>query len=529
MTITIQSIKDNNSARDAQKILRAQIMRQIEGVNPRQQADALSKLMTAASNSCLVNGRHPLSKAMRSVSISQILDRMNIQALTILLNSGIGGEGSGEDMLMLLEEVFEAAKIDCSISHWPFDDYLDFGMTWTELYSRVIDETNSQSVSATESDTSVEKTYDVADDIATAANVLLRVATNGEMNDLQGLLNEVVSLRNKPAQVAAAIVPACGDIPEGTPRRVNAQVVFGLKDKLLDMEITVYDWEFDNPLVPAKDEDYIFDVSNLADALWAIESKNNAWLTGQTGTGKTTFIAALCAYTKRMMMRANMDSAIERPDFVGAMSVTTDDDGNQITQFADGFLPKAMQLPCVMLLDEYDAIRADISYVMQPVLEGGALRLMEDGGRLVHPHADFHIMATANTKGMGDSSGMYASAVKVQSRASINRFPVFIEVNYLPVESEMKLVAKFAPNLSKTASHLMTTFLTLYREGFADGTIATPISPRNTITIGKYVADFEGRLGTQESVKRALTMNVMHTIDEGDSIAVTGIMDRITA
>ena len=76
---------------------------------------------------------------------------------------------------------------------------------------------------------------------------------------------------------------------------------------------------------------------------------------------------------------------------------------------------------------------------------------------------------------------------------------------------------------------ILCDFVTHYRRAFADGTIATPISPRNTITIGKYVADFEWRLGTMVAVKRALEMNVMNTIDEGDSIAVTGIMDRITA
>ena len=543
MTITIQQIKDNNSAREAQKILRAQVMRDVapwDASKGPQPLPVMHRLIVAATNSCLVNGDHPQSKAMRSVSISQILDRMNIQALSILLNCklesqpNLKGFASAEN---LLEEVFSSATVGCSISHWPFDQHLDFGLTWDELYERGIDAdlcgmSDLMAPMPTEDDTSAnaENSYDVTDDIAHAANILLKVATNGEMEDLQGLLNEVVSLRNKPAPVAAAaVVPASGDIPEGTPRRVNAQVVFGLNDKLLDMDITVYDWEYNNPLVPVKDADYIFNVSNLADALWAIETKNNAWLTGDTGTGKTTFIAAVCAYTGRMMMRANMDSAIERPDFVGAMSVTTDDDGNQVTKFVDGFLPKAMGLPCVMLLDEYDAIRADISYVMQPVLEGGALRLLEDGGRLVHPHPDFHIMATANTKGMGDSSGMYASAVKVQSRASINRFPVFIEVKYLRVEDEMHLVKKFAPDLSAEAFGLMTCFIKHYRDGFADGTIATPISPRNTITIGKYVSDFEHRLGTKESVKRALTMNVMHTIDEGDSIAVTGIMDRITS
>ena len=508
---TIQNIIDTHDARKAQSILRGAIysLAECHGVT-------LEDIVAPAQRSPLVNGSHISSKTMRSVSVSQILDRMNTSALGRQIECLVAGEG----VLGMCEQFADQNPNPESHDTWPWmgERFAKFD---TDISDHIPDDLNVSPTSPTG--------YDVTDDIATAANVLLTVATKGEMDDLQGLLDEVVSLRNKPTPVAAAVVPASGDIPEGTPRRVNAQVVFGINDPLIDMEITVYDWEFDNPLVPAKDEDYIFNVSNLADALWAIESNNNAWLTGHTGTGKTTFIAALCAYTKRMMMRANMDSAIERPDFVGAMSVTVDDDGNQITKFVDGFLPKAMQLPVVMVLDEYDAVRADISYVMQPVLEGGSLRLMEDGGRLVHPHPDFHIVATANTVGCGDSSGMYASAVKVQSRASINRFPVFIKVDYLSALDEMMLVKKFAPQLSSGAENMLCEFVTHYRRAFHDGTVATPISPRNTITVGKYVAAFEKRLGTDLAIKRALEMNIMSTIDESDSIAVTGIMDRISA
>lgn len=520
---TIQNIIDTHAARKAQTILRGAIYSIAEDLDIN-----LESMVGWAEGSILVNSTHPASKKMRSVSVSQILDRMTATALGYMISHMLIEDGSSSNVNVwqhLMEDAFSNANpAVTTYDMWP----------WSELRLHSADEDISKYIP---DDLNVSPTsptsptgYDVTDDIAHAANVLLKVATKGEMDDLQGLLDEVVALRNKPAPVAAAaVVPASGDIPAGEPRRVNAQVVFGLKDKLLDMEITVYDWEYDNPLVPVKDADYIFNVSNLADALWAIETKNNAWLTGHTGTGKTTFIAAVCAYTGRMMMRANMDSAIERPDFVGAMSVTVDDDGNQITKFVEGFLPKAMQLPVVMLLDEYDAIRADISYVMQPVLEGGSLRLMEDGGRMVHPHPDFHIMATANTVGCGDSSGMYASAVKVQSRASINRFPVFIKVDYLSTSDEMTLVRNFAPHLSGTAENMLCEFVELYRKAFHEGTVATPISPRNTITIGKYVEAFEKRLGTNRAIKRALEMNIMNTIDEGDAIAVTGIMDRITA
>lgn len=515
--ITIQEICDTNPARDAQRILRREILR----AAPISESE-WTEVLEAARLSTIVNDtRNAYSKSMKSISISQILDRMNTDALTILIhamreNGSIGGLG-------YLKYAFE---VQAQPTHWPFGVSDEFDWTTAVLHSVDVRDDDTSPTSPTS-----PTGYDVTDDIAHAANVLLKVATQGEMDDLQGLLDEVVALRNKPAPtpMAAAPVSASGDIPEGEPRRANAQAVFGIKDKLLDMEITVYDWDGVNPLVPTKDSNYQFDVGNLADALWAIESKSNAWLTGHTGTGKTTFVMAVCAYTGRMMMRANMDSAVERPDFVGSMSVMVDDDGNQITKFVEGFLPKAMQLPVVMLLDEYDAIRADISYVMQPVLEGGALRLMEDGGRLVHPHPDFHIMATANTNGCGDSSGMYASAVKVQSRASINRFPVFITVGYMKTSDEMALVKKIVPTLSDQGAFVMEEFLCHYRKAFEEGTVATPISPRNTITIGKYVEAFEGRLGTDLAIKRAMQMNILSTIDEGDAIAVTGIMDRITA
>ena len=519
-TLTIQNIIDLNNSRDAQRIMRHAIIAASTG---RQDVDdAWQRVIVAAKDSVLVNTQHAEARQMKSVSQSQILDRMGTDALTLMIFHIT--TGGGESALMALEAAFLNGG-NHVVTAWPY--FTAFACD----EARNIDVSHMIAVDTPEPEAEPQEasTYDVGHDIAAAANTLLRAATGGEMDDLQALLNEVVTLRNKPAPAPmASPVQASGDIPAGEPYTENAQKVFGLKHELLDFDVTCYRWDGDNPLVPMKDDDYIFNVSNLADALWSLETNSNAWLTGHTGTGKSTFAAQVCSYTGRMMTRVNMDSGIERPDFVGSVEVTTDDDGVQVTRFKDGVLPKAMQMPCLLLLDEYDAVRPDISYVMQPVLEGGVLRLLEDGGRIVHPHSDFRIMATANTVGAGDSTGMYASAVKVQSRASINRFSSFIKVDYLPVSDEMKIVRKYAPSVSDNAMALIENFVFHYRRGFLDGTIATPISPRNTITIGKYVDSFERRIGGADAVKRALEMNVMMTVDEGDMIAVKGIMDRIT-
>lgn len=528
-TITIQNIIDLNNSRDAQRILRAAIIKGTVVDGRDDLADRWSRIIAAAKDAVIVNTDHPNARQMKSVSQSQILDRMGTDALTIFLDD-METDGS-QVALDRLEEAFLNGGNN-PMTFWPYaneDGSQTQRINWNRARSHDISHLLNEDAPEPQAEPQEASTYDVGHDIAAAANTLLRAATGGEMDDLQALLDEVVTLRNKPAPTPiAAPVQASGDIPAGEPTTRNAQDVFGMKHNLLDFDVTCYDWDGVNPLVPVKDDDYIFNVSNLADALWSLETNSNAWLTGHTGTGKSTFAAQVCAYTGRMMTRVNMDSGIERPDFVGSVEVTTDDDGVQVTRFKDGVLPKAMQMPCLLLLDEYDAVRPDISYVMQPVLEGGVLRLLEDGGRIVHPHEGFRIMATANTVGAGDSSGMYASAVKVQSRASINRFSSFIKVDYLPVCDEMKIVRKYAPSTSDNAMALIENFVSHYREGFLDGTIATPISPRNTVTIGKYVDSFERRIGSEEAVKRALEMNVMMTVDEGDMIAVKGIMDRIT-
>ena len=49
-------------------------------------------------------------------------------------------------------------------------------------------------------------------------------------------------------------------------------------------------------------------------------------------------------------------------------------DGQQVTAFQEGILPWAMQQPMALLLDEYDAGRPDVLFVIQ--------RLLEADGRL---------------------------------------------------------------------------------------------------------------------------------------------------
>jgi cobaltochelatase CobS len=532
MTITIQNVLDHNETRDAKRILRRAVLAAVDAGGA-VALKAVNDCVEAATESRLVNDEsHPHTRKIASVTFNQILDRMNVAALTIVLNAECM---TGNGGIRYMQQAFineDSAEI------WPFDD-----AGWSEALKSTTEEdlTPWLDVQEVVQDDDVEAVSTVSqpnwdEDLLTIANMAAARATNGDVESIYDMYSTVGSLtekieelKSRPATAAPQEVHATGDIPNGSPRRALASDVFGISDPLLNFEITVYDWDGPNPLVPSKMQWFKFDVDVLADALWARERKQNAWFVGHTGTGKSTNVEQICAYTGNMFQRVNFDSDITRLEFVGKVDVKTDDDGAQVTTFTDGILPIAMQMPCILMLDEADAVRGDIAYVLQPVLEGKSLRLLEDGGRMVHPHPEFCIMATANTVGAGDNTGMYSAAVKMQSKAAMNRYNIFINVGYMDTSDEMDVICKVVPDVNAATITHLTNFVNKYRHAMDIGEITSPISPRNTITIAQYTTDFEKRIGVNDAFKRALERNLFNSMDEGERAIAVGIADRVIA
>ena len=531
--ITLDTILEETNHRDGQKALRKIIEKQVEKFDL---ADDVGRLVGCAQSSYLINSDAPSSKKIASVTFNQILDRMTTNALVTTINYIEKGYG-----IASLEECFlEAEEHATGYEAWPYP-LIDTDWTYTTTdVSRYVDDFDKEIVSepteevATQSSNETPDEFEVDGKMIEIANLAMTKATNGVYTDIcqmhwnmEDLRKQVKELLARPsAKPAPQAVPSNGDIPEGRPIRVNANDVFKTGNKLLDFDITYYEWDGPNPLVPQVMPHFKYDIDALADLLWARETKKNAWLVGHTGTGKSTLVEQVCASTGTMFQRVNFDSEITRFEFVGDKDIVIDDDGNQVTKFKDGILPTVMQMPCVLMLDEADAIRGDIAYVLQPVLEGKSLRLLEDGGRMVNPHPDFSIVATANTTGSGDSTGLYSAAVKMQSTAAMNRYNVFIKVDYMEVDTEMEMVSELVPSMSKGIKQKLGSFITHYRKALKIGEVSKPISPRNSITIAEYATDFEKLIGTDEAFARALERNLFNAMDDGERSIATGIADR---
>lgn len=248
-------------------------------------------------------------------------------------------------------------------------------------------------------------------------------------------------------------------------------------------------------MVPAVDPGYVFDITALKDSMLAIELAIPLYVWGHTGTGKTTLLEQICARTKRPMLRVQHTANTEESHIIGAKSLK---DGQVFFEF--GPLALAMKNGWAYVADEYDFASPSVLSVYQPVLEGKPLVIKEAEreNMVIVPHKNFRFLATGNTNGTGDETGLY-QGTSLQNAANYDRFGMVIKKDYmLPEEEERMLInqARLAPADAKR----MISFATDIRKAHDAGKISAPISPRTLIfasVIG--VARGDMRLGIERS------------------------------
>jgi len=311
-----------------------------------------------------------------------------------------------------------------------------------------------------------------------------------------------------------------GSIPSG--KLITKRISELFPDMKFDNDFDVPFWEWDgvHPHVPTKDTNYIFRPIELTRVLYSIITNQRMYLHGHTGSGKTTLIEQVAAHLNYPFVRINFDSEITRTDLIGRDTLTTDAEGRTISKFVDGILPTVMSGPYIACYDELDFVRPDVAYVMQSALEGNQLRITEDGDRIVKPHPMYRMFGTGNTVGQGDEHGMYSGA-RPQSLAFLDRFTVWLKVNYLDDTQREQLIKNHYPSLSPDNLKVITQYATEHLTAFMDGKIIQPISPRGMLAIARATVI----LG---NVKEAISMTVLDRANGDDRTTLKGIIDRVT-
>jgi len=140
--------------------------------------------------------------------------------------------------------------------------------------------------------------------------------------------------------------------------------------------------------------------------------------------------------------------------------------------------------PVAIVFDEYDAGRADVMFVIQRVLEHDGKLTLLDQNEIITPHPSFRLFATANTVGLGDTTGLYHGVQQI-NQAQMDRWSLVSTLNYLPHDTETAIVLSKNPhfNTDKGRKQIsqMVTVADLSRSAFMNGDISTVMSPRTVI------------------------------------------------
>jgi cobaltochelatase CobS len=266
------------------------------------------------------------------------------------------------------------------------------------------------------------------------------------------------------------------NLPDTT---VKVRDVFGV-----DSDLACPAYSEADAYVPEIDADYIFDPQTTLAILAGFAFNRRVMVAGYHGTGKSTHIEQVAARLNWPCVRVNLDSHVSRIDLVGKDAIVVKD-GMQVTEFRDGILPWAYQHNVALVFDEYDAGRPDVMFVIQRVLESSGRLTLLDQSRVIRPHPAFRLFATANTIGLGDTSGLYHGTQQI-NQAQMDRWSIVTTLNYLPHDNEVEIVLAKAKHYrtkeGRDIVNKMVRIADMTRSAFINGDLSTVMSPRTVIT-----------------------------------------------
>lgn len=308
--------------------------------------------------------------------------------------------------------------------------------------------------------------------------------------------------QKKKEEEREAIVPKSEDYGDFVVHWKPVKEVLGVDNT--NLKLPVFEWKGDKPdNIPEIDNGYKFREDVVDGVVASIMLDEIPYLHGHTGTGKTSLIEQIAARTNAPFTRINFDSSISRIELVGR-DVLKVEDGVTISKFVDGTIPRYLSQPGYLVFDEIDFCRPDVAYIMQSVLEGGKFVVQEDGGRVVKPHQMTRLVATGNTAGNGDETGIYTGA-RVQSAALMDRFGAMIKVPFLSRDDVLYVLGQ----------ERLANYYTIHNENFETGTISYPVTLRSLKSIKKLTdLGFSFKQAVEVTIRNRFPKNDHKLLDE---------------
>lgn len=290
----------------------------------------------------------------------------------------------------------------------------------------------------------------------------------------------------------------------------------------LDIDMQVPGFSASSEYVPTLDPDYQFDHDTTLAILAGFAFNRRVMIQGYHGTGKSTHIEQIAAKLNWPCLRINLDSHISRIDLIGKDAIVLKD-GKQVTEFKEGLLPWALRNPVALVFDEYDAGRADVMFVIQRVLEVDGKLTLLDTNKVIHPNPNFRLFATANTVGLGDTTGLYHGTQQI-NQGQMDRWSIVATLNYLPHDDEVGIIVakqkSYNTPAGKKQVSQMVRMADLTRKGFMAGDLSTVMSPRTVLTWSENARIFN-------DITLAFRLSFLNKCDEVERPVIAEYYQRV--
>ncbi len=285
---------------------------------------------------------------------------------------------------------------------------------------------------------------------------------------------------------------------------VSAKDIFGIKTDLKIPKFIVK-----SEYTPQIDKNYVFDEDTTLAILLGLKFNKRVFIQGLHGSGKSSHIEQVCARLNWPCIRINLDSHVSRIDLIGKDSIVIKEN-KQVTEFQEGILPWAFQNNIALVFDEYDAGRPDVMFVIQRVLEAEGKLTLLDQSKVLSPSPFFRIFATANTVGLGDTSGIYHGTNQI-NQGQMDRWNIVAKLNYLDEDKEIEIIAKkISANIEeKKLIKSMVQMANLSRKGFEQKDVSIVMSPRTLI---RWAENYK----ILNNIRSSLSITFLNKCDESE-------------
>lgn len=306
--------------------------------------------------------------------------------------------------------------------------------------------------------------------------------------------------------------------------------LFGIDiDRSFTVNVNDIDESVEPSAYPSVMKEYIFDRTIFRKMLAFLTKtpvRNNILLTGDTGTGKTSLVEQMAGRLNIPVFELSCSGKMRLNHFVGGYRLK---DGN--TFWMDGPLVKAMKTGGIFLANEITRLDRTEQMSLAHILDNGVLTIPETG-EIVKATKRFRFIATGNSAGQGDTSGVYGGET-VSSSAFFNRFQKY-RVDYLTVDQETELLSQLVPGLADTRTQdkpmtrLMAELARHVRDNFVSrgGDLRTVISTRDLCVWALETVRYKNLHVSDEPCYEALRDTVLNGASPEDDETITKLWNE---